>query len=76
MKTETPQEQLKRIGKELEAVEFERQNYTHDNSEKGYQKWCELWDQAQELFKQYNKLKEKINAQSVAASSTTVETTA
>ncbi len=60
MKTETAQEQLKRIGKELDEVGFERRKYTHDNSPKGYQTWQELWDRQQELLKQYNKLKADI----------------
>jgi hypothetical protein len=60
MKTETAQEQLKRIGKELEQTGFERMKYTHDNSPKGYERWQELWDRGQELLKQYNKLKAEI----------------
>lgn len=74
MKTETPQEQLKRIGKELEEVSFER--FWCDTSVKGQARWEELWARGEELLKQYKKLKEKIDAQSVAASSTTMETTA
>lgn len=58
MRTETPQEQLKRIGRELEETGFERQRYTGDNSASGQQRWQELWDRGQELEKQYNKLKE------------------
>lgn len=64
IKTETPQEQLKRISKELEAVGFERRAYTDDFSKHGIEEWDRLWARQLELLKQYDKLKEKIDAQS------------
>lgn len=65
MKTETAQEQLKRIGDELTAVGCERVGC--DMTPAGQQKWEELWARGLELWKQYCKLKEKIDAQAVAA---------